>query len=83
MNPFSVKLETEITFNDVSDVRRTLVDNFMRKLNNKNDIHKKEQSLFKVYYKLDEYIIKYENNKKILRIVELLKYRVALEILEL
>jgi len=77
------KLETEITFNDVSDVHRTLVDNFMRKLNNKNDIHKKEQSLFKVYYKLDEYIIKYENNKKILRIVELLKYRVALEILEL
>jgi hypothetical protein len=77
------KLEAEITFNDVSDVHRTLVNNFMRNLNNKNDIHKKEQSLFKVYYKLDEYIIKYENNKKILRIVELLKYRVALEILEL
>jgi uncharacterized repeat protein (TIGR01451 family) len=76
-------LESEIYFSDIDSTYKNLANSFIKQVADLEDETEKQQTLYKVYYKLDSYLEKYVNSPKTYRLLEFIKYRIAEEILKL
>ena len=75
------QLQREVYFNDVSLKNKRLISKFFTNIKKIQDTDKKEEILNKLYYRVGELLEKSTDNKKLYRLLELLKLRLSEELL--
>lgn len=77
------ELEKDLSFSDISARNHLLINDFIAKIWNIEDVYQREQLLFKVYYRLEELLWETSSDSKMWRILELIKTKIVQEIVEL
>jgi hypothetical protein len=77
------ELTRQTEFTDVSLKYKRLINKILNKIISIDDDMKKKEFLYSIYNKVDSILDTHKDNKKIVRIFELLKYKLSIEILKI